>query len=77
VNFSPEQYRATLALIQHAPQLLAALIEQSAAILHAGGKPNPRTLELIREAGGPDLNAAKQPAAKKPKKWNNATQSLD
>ena len=76
-NFSPEQYRATLSVIQHAPQLLAALIEQSAAILHAGGKPNPRTLELIRAAGGPDLTAPKVPAAKKPKSWNNHTQSLD
>ena len=76
-NFSPEQYRNTLALIQHAPQLLAALIEQSAAILHSGGKPNPNTLKLIVAAGGPDLTAAKQPAVQKPKKWNNSTQSLD
>ena len=74
--FRPEQYRATLELLTLAPNLLSALTQQTIYLMERGDTPNPNTTELIRAAGGPDLTAAKQPAAKTPKQWDNASQSL-
>lgn len=80
-NFSPEQYRATLVLIQHAPQLLAALIEQTAYLTHTGHTINSNTVQLIRDAGGPDLTQKPERSAEKiskpePQTWDNTTQSI-
>ena len=75
-SFRPEQYRATLSLITVAPNLLSALVQQTLYLIERGDTPNPHTLELIRDAGGPDLTAPKVPAAKKPKTWDNASQGL-
>ena len=75
-DFRPEQYRATLQLLTLAPNLLSALTQQTIYLMERGDAPNPNTIELIRAAGGPDLTAAKQPAAKTPKTWDNASQSL-
>ena len=75
-SFRPEQYIATRELITLAPNLISALTQQTIYLMERGDTPNPRTLELIRAAGGPDLNAAEQPAAKTPKTWDNASQGL-
>jgi len=75
-NFRPEAYRATRELITLAPNLLSALVQQTLYLIERGDAPNPRTLQLIRDAGGPDLTAAEQPAAKTPKTWDNASQGL-
>jgi len=75
-GFRPEAYRSTLALITLAPNLLSALVQQTVYLMERGDTPNPHTLELIRDAGGPDLTAAEQPAAKTPKTWDNASQGL-
>lgn len=75
-NFRPEQYRATLQLITLAPNLLSALTQQTLYLMERGDTPNPRTLQLIRAAGGPDLTAAEQPAVNTPKIWDNASQGL-
>ena len=74
--FRPEQYRATLELITLAPNLLSALTQQTIYLMERGDTPNPNTTELIRAAGGPDLTAPKVPAAKTPKRWDNASQGL-
>ena len=75
-GFRPEAYRATLSLITLAPNLLSALVQQTLYLMERGDTPNPRTLQLIRDAGGPDLTAPKVPAAKTPKTWDNASQGL-
>ena len=75
-GFRPQQYRATLELITLAPNLLSALTQQTLYLMERGETPNPNTLQLIRDAGGPDLTATKLPAAKKPKRWDNASQGL-
>jgi hypothetical protein len=75
-GFRPETYRATRELITLAPNLLSALVQQTLYLMERGDTPNPHTLELIRAAGGPDLTAAEQPAAKTPKTWDNASQGL-
>lgn len=49
------------ALIQHAPQLLAALIEYSMNA-HAQGIPiDPALITLIHRSGGPDLRSTLSP----------------
>jgi hypothetical protein len=75
-DFRPEAYRATLSLITLSPNLLSALVQQTLYLMERGDTPNPRTLQLIRDAGGPDLTAPKVPAAKTPKTWDNASQGL-
>jgi len=75
-GFRPEQYRATLSLITLAPNLLSALTQQTVYLMERGDTPNPNTVALIRDAGGPDLTAPKVPAVQKPKKWDNASQGL-
>jgi hypothetical protein len=75
-GFRPEAYRATLNLITLAPNLLSALVQQTVYLMERGDTPNPHTLELIRDAGGPDLTAPKVPAVQKPKTWDNASQGL-
>ena len=75
-----EEYRAMIQTLRMAPVMLAALIEY-ALVLDAQGKLTEDLVKLIHTAGGPDLHsrltAPKVPAAKKPKSWNNHTQSLD
>ena len=51
---SGEQYRNNIRLIEHAPALLAALIEY-AALEDSRGTLQPNLVELIKCAGGPDL----------------------
>ena len=75
-HFRPDAYRATRELITLAPNLLSALVQQTVYLMERGDTPNPRTVELIRDAGGPDLTAPKVPAAKTPKRWDNASQGL-
>ena len=70
-----ERCRNTAQLVATAPQLLTALIEY-AQHEHANKRLTMSLAELILNAGGPDLTqlAVKQPAVKKPKKWNNTKQ---
>ena len=75
-GFRPEQYRATLELITLAPNLLSALTQQTVYLMERGDTPNPNTVALIKDAGGPDLTTPRVPAAKKPKRWDNASQGL-
>ena len=49
-----EQYRRSTQLIAQAPRLLSACIE-FAALEDARGTLQPELVELIRDAGGPDL----------------------
>lgn len=66
---TPEQYRRTLDLLAHAPELLAACIE-FALLQDTQNQLQPELVDLIQRAGGPDLSerlvpkATELPAAK-------------
>lgn len=76
---STEEYRAMIRTLSMAPVLLAALIEYAFA-QDAAGKLTEDLVELIRSAGGPDLQsrltAPKVPPVRTPKIWDNASQGL-
>lgn len=50
-----QRARGTRAVIQHAPQLLAALIEYAFNAEQTGIPIRPELVDLIHRAGGPDL----------------------
>ena len=80
-NYTPQQYRNTIALITLAPNLLAALIELVYNQRElAGIEVDPKLLQLIADCGGPDLTPKQQElkdTEPKPQTWNNATQSSE
>ena len=79
-NYTPQQYRNTIALITLAPNLLAALIELVYNQRElAGIEVDPKLLQLIADCGGPDLtehNNSPEPTPE-PQTWNNSTQSSE
>lgn len=59
-NYTPAQYRSTVKMVELAPLMMAALTE---IVLHSELEErsvDPRLLELIKDAGGPDLTTRKQ-----------------
>jgi len=80
-NYTPQQYRNTIALITLAPNLLAALIELAYNQQQLVGiEVDPKLLQLIADCGGPDLTPKQQElkdTEPKPQTWNNATQSSE
>lgn len=84
-DYTPEQYRKTIALVEHAPQLLAALTELAFNMEQHNIIATEEIAQMIYDCGGADLRdhyAAKranleQAQSRKPQQWNNATQSLD
>ena len=63
-DYTPDQFRANLALIEHAPQLLAALTEYAYNADTAGIGVTPELANLILAAGGPDITSRTQPVDK-------------
>ena len=77
-NYTPQQYRNTIALITLAPNLLAALIELAYNQQQLVGiEVDPKLLQLIADCGGPDLIDKPKDTEPKPQTWNNATQSSE
>ena len=80
-NYTPQQYRNTIALITLAPNLLAALIELAYNQQQLVGiEVDPKLLQLIADCGGPDLTPKQQElkdTEPKPQTWNNSTQSSE
>ena len=66
VKFAPhmtsEQYRRSIDLIEHAPELLAACIEY-AMLQDAAGTLTESLAQLILNAGGPDIRERVSPTA--------------
>ena len=83
-NYTTQQYLNTIALITLAPNLLAALIELVYNQRLLGGvEVDPSLIQLIIDAGGPDLtehNNSPEPEnnnTTEPQTWNNAAQSSE
>ena len=61
INSRNPNVAANTKLMQHAPQLLSALIEYSMNAHAQGIQIDPNLIKLIRDSGGPDLRSTLGP----------------
>lgn len=65
-SITPEQFKNNRKLIEHAPEMLAALVELLYAADTQGIRIEPRLYALVAAAGGPEIEPGREPEVTEP-----------